>query len=160
MLRITPRELTLAVVIAIMGFIFSTRSFILYMDKQTPVAGLLIYEVILYVALFFFSNFLGVAVFHVKPWSVNLIQTLGLLLITFAFFVVVDWSSAYQNIVTKGTSSNVSNIYFQCEDGATWYAWSHVTSSVETLRMLTYVITPFVLALIGGFLVRGKLNIL
>jgi hypothetical protein len=140
-----------------MGFIFSSRGFILSLDKLSPLNGLIIYYIILYSSLYFLSR-LGLTVFGIKIFAPA--QMVGLLLITFAFFIVVDWESSYINIVTRGSAENISPVYFQSEDGSVWSLWSSVTKDVEALRLLTYVVTPFLLALAGGLLVSGRIFIL
>jgi hypothetical protein len=56
--------------------------------------------------------------------------------------------------VTGRVGADVSNVLYQSEDGAFWYLWSFLTSNFEVLRILTYVITPFILTLIGVVLVK------
>jgi hypothetical protein len=156
MMKITAREFILAVAIAIMGFVFSSREWILSLDKLTPIDGLITYYIIMYGALIILSS-LGLTVFNVK--IENPIQTFGLLLITFAFFITIDWESPYIQYITNRNIENVSPVYFQAEDGAVWYFWSNQgIKDINTLRIFTYVLTPFVLVLIGSLLV-GKVVI-
>jgi hypothetical protein len=147
---LTHRELLLAISIAVLGFILSMRSFILYLDTLNPLQGFIVYYLILYSALYILS-IMGLTIFGIKISTP--MQTLGLLLITMAFFITIDWESPYINIVTKGTAENISQVYWQTEDGATWWVWGHWFQDVEQLRMLTYVLSPFLLTVIGGFLI-------
>ena len=94
----------------------------------------------------------------------NPIETLGLLFISFAFFATVDWESPFPQIVVNGSATaaqNISSIYFQAEDGVLWYLWNSVAgiTDVETLRLLTYVVSPFCLALLGLALVSKQVKI-
>jgi hypothetical protein len=113
---------------------------------------------ILYVSLYILSR-LDLVVFGFK--IKDPMQTLGLLLITFAFFICVDWESPYVQLVTNRSVENVSPVLFQAEDGAVWFLWHNAIpwADVETLRLLTYVATPFALALIGGLLVSEKVRL-
>lgn len=88
-------------------------------------------------------------------------QTLGLLLITFAFFICINWESPYVQLVTTGSVENISPVLFQSEDGAVWHVWQSTLpwADTETLRILTYVLTPFTLALTGGLLVSEKVKL-
>jgi hypothetical protein len=92
------------------------------------------------------------------------LQTFGLLLITFAFFICVDWESPYVQLATRGsieTVGNITPVLFQSEDGATWFLWKQAFPwlDIETLRVLTYVLTPFILTLIGCLLVSEKVKL-
>jgi hypothetical protein len=149
---ITSKEFLLAVTLAVMGFLFSSREWILYLNSLNPIQGLVIYYIILYSSLTILSK-MGLVVFNIKIQ--NPVQTFGLLLITFAFFIIVDWESQYVQLITKGNIEQASNVFYQAEDGATWYFWTNVVGvkDVETARWLTFVITPFILTLIGAFLV-------
>ncbi|MEM3476432.1 MAG: hypothetical protein QXF83_06925 [Candidatus Bathyarchaeia archaeon] len=154
--KISFKEFSFAAILAFMGFIFTTRRFLLFLDSLNPFQGLIFYYIILFICLFLLSKAgLIVSRFKIK----SLTQVFGMLLITFAFFIIVDWESPYINYATKGNLPNVSNIYFQAEDGAVWYLWSLVVSDVNTLRFLTYIFTPFILALIGAiFVTKIKLQ--
>jgi len=157
-MELTSREVGLAVAFAVLGFAFSMREWILFLDSLSPLQGLIVYYIILYVSLYVLSR-LDLVVFGFK--IKDPLQTLGLLLITFAFFVTVDWESPYIQYVTGRSVENVSPVYFQSEDGAVWFLWQSVLPwlGVEQLRVLTYVVTPFILALIGGLLVSGKVRL-
>jgi hypothetical protein len=90
-------------------------------------------------------------------WKIRIksaLQVFGALLITMAFFITVDWESPWVQYVTGRAGADVSNVLYQSEDGAFWYLWSSITSNPEILRILTYVVTPFILTLIGVILVR------
>ena len=149
---ITSKEFLLAVSLAVMGLVFSMREWILYLNSLNPIQGLLIYYIILYSSLIVLSK-MGLVVFNIK--IKNPIQTFGLLLITFAFFIIVDWESPYVQLITKGNIEQASNVFYESEDGAIWFFWTNVVGvkDVETARWLTFVITPFILVLVGAFLV-------
>lgn len=148
---LTRKEIGLAAMIAGMGFVFSARPWLLFLDRQTPIAGLLVYYGVVYVAFFLLSK-VGLAVFgHAIK---DPVQLLGLVLISFAFFITIDWESPYVQEVT-GHAGDVSGIYFQAEDGAVWYAWQQAgILDTGRLRFLTYVLTPFLAAIVGGLLVK------
>jgi hypothetical protein len=157
-LELTDKEVALAVVLAVMGFIFSTRQWILFLSGLTPLEGLVVYYIILYGALYVLSQ-LGLVVLGIKIKEP--LQTFGLLLITFAFFIVVDWESAYVQYVTIGSLEGASPVFLQSEDGAVFWVWEQLlpAAPVETWRILTYVLTPFLLTLIGGLLASEKIKL-
>jgi hypothetical protein len=155
---VTNRELTLAVAFAVMGFAFSTRTFLLWMNELNPFEGLIIYYIILYSSLYVLSK-AGLTVFGLKITKVT--QQIGLLMITFAFFVTVNFSSAWTTIATGGNPAAVSKIYWGDEDGCLFYLYGLVFpwASAEILRLLTYVVSPAALALIGSYFVSGKVKL-
>jgi len=155
--EVTRDEFKLAVVIAIMGFAFTTRPYILWLNSLSPFAGLLIYEIILYGALYTMSRMhLSLGHIEIKDWS----QTIGLWLIQYAFFVTINLTSQYVQWVIDG-SVTAPNIFLQSEDGAAFWLFQQILpfASMDALRILTYVITPFILVMIGGYLVRGKIHL-
>jgi hypothetical protein len=152
--KITGRELSLAVAFAALGFVFSTHEWLLFLDGLTPFTGLIVYYVVLYTSLYMLSR-LGLTIFGIKIDKP--LQTLGLLLITFSFFLVVDWSSSYAAIVAG--KPNISNIFLQDEDGFAFWAWNQVIADLEVCRIFTFVVTPFLLTLSGSLLVTKKVKL-
>jgi hypothetical protein len=157
-MELTLREVSLAVAIAVLGFAFSAREWLLFLDSLDPFKGLIVYYVILYVCLYILSR-LDLVVFGFK--IKDAMQTLGLLMITFAFFICVDWESPYVQFATGRNVEGISPVLFQSEDGAVWFLWQSALPwlSVDALRLLTYVVTPLLLALVGGLLVSGKVQL-
>lgn len=157
-LELTSREIYFAAAIAVLGFVFSMREFLLFLNTLNPIEGLVVYYIILFASLFVLSKF-GLTIFNVKIG--NLQQILGLTLLTFSFFIVVGWTSSYIQYVTQGTLEGASVLFYQCEDGAVFYTFNNVLKipDIEISRLLTYVATPFVLGLVGGLLTTKKLEI-
>ena len=160
-MKITERELSLAIAIAVIGLAFSTRNWIFYLNGLTPVVGLIFYYIILYAALYVLSR-MGLVVFGLK--IDDPVETFGLLTITFAFFIVVNWTCPYVQYVTTGSFAGASNVFVNnSEDGLTWYLWSQLIPQIPAnlliLRLLTYVATPFILTILGGMLISGKIRI-
>lgn len=155
MLKLTFHEVALAVAFAFLGFVFTSRNWILFLNELSPVQGLIVYYMILYASLYVLSRLdLVVFGFRIK----EPLQTFGLLLLTFSFFLITDWESPYIQFATGRTVENVSPVLFQAEDGAVWFLWQSAMPwlDVEALRILTYVLTPFILGLVGGWLVSRK----
>jgi hypothetical protein len=148
--EITKEELALVLVITFMGFAFSMHQFVLFLDSLNPFTGLIVYYVMLYFSLYALSK-LGLVIWKIRIKSP--LQVLGALLITMAFFITVDWESPWVQYVTNRTT-DVSNVLYQSEDGAFWYLWSFLINNFEVLRILTYVVTPFILTLVGVILVK------
>ena len=81
---------------ALLGFIFSTRKAILFLNSLNPFQGLIVYYIFLFIILEILQWF-GLIVGGVKMQSIK--QTIGELLIIFAFFIVVDFESEWVAIV-------------------------------------------------------------
>lgn len=158
-MRIESREIWLAVAIAAMGLVFSSREFILWMSGLNPLQGLIVYYLILYTVLFVLSR-MGLVVLGERIETP--LQVLGLVLITFAFFIVVDWESQYiQIVVDPSVAGQVAANYFQSEDGAVFYIWQTLLPGLDPYyhALLTYVATPFILALVGGLLTSEEVEL-
>lgn len=142
---------------ALLGYVFSSRKFILFLNNLNPFQGLLFYYLQLFVTLELLQYF-GLVIGGVKMTS--LAQTLGELLIIFAFFIIVDQESGWVAQVVgdkEGKKKDYPVVYTQAEDGAVYYLWStYVTKDPETARVLTFVLTPVVLVGIGLYLTGGK----
>lgn len=146
-------DIILGLILAALGFIFATRPFILFMNGLNPLENLVVYYTILFVGLLALAK-LGLIIHNVKISKP--VQSLGLLMITFAIFIVLDWTSCHQSIVING-SCNIPNIYLGSEDGATYWFYSTFVSSNDTVATaLTYYFTPFVLGTVGGILAGRK----
>jgi hypothetical protein len=155
-MELTSKEFALAVVLAFMGFAFSTRQWLLFLNQRTPVEGLTIYYIILYGSLLVLSR-MGLVVFGLK--IDDPIKTFGLLLITFAFFITVNFENPYVQLVTMGNTQGASIVFYGSEDGAVWFLVSQFVSDLWLCRMLTFVVTPFLLTVLGCILVSGKIKI-
>lgn len=145
-----------AAAFALLGYIFSSRQLILFLNSMNPFQGLLFYYLQLFVTLEVLQWF-GLVVGGVRMTSLT--QTLGELLMVFAFFIIVDQESAWVAYVVgenEGKKKDYPVVYTQAEDGAVYYLWStYVTSDPEVARMLTFVVTPAVLVAIGLFITGG-----
>lgn len=146
-----------ALLFAILGYVFSSRRLIQFLNSMNPLQGLLFYYVQLFVTLEVLQYF-GLIIGGVKMQSV--VQTIGELMIVFAFFIIVDQESEWVAYVIgeqEGKKKDYPVLYTQSEDGAVYYLWStYVTSNPDTARLLTFVVTPAVLVAIGLYLTGGK----
>lgn len=154
---ITKNEFILALSFAVAGFIMSSREVILYFDSLNPIMGLALYYVIITVAVLIFSHY-GLTVSGIKiKWSA---QIFGTLLIAFVFFLVFNMENPLAQYYTGRVMEGASQIFYQSEDGAIFYLWQSLGNlTVETIRILAFVITPFVLTLVGAKFVEGKVKI-
>ena len=156
--EVTSKEFQLAVAIGIMGFVLTSRQWILWLNTLTIVGGFLIYYALLYGALYVLEK-MGLVVFGFKIKDPK--QTVGLLLISFSFFAICNWENPYVQYVTTGSFSGASAVFYQTEDGLLWEATTHVlpTASVELQRVFAFVLMPFLIALAGATLVSKKIQL-
>jgi hypothetical protein len=144
-------------VMGILGFVFSSRTWIRFMDKNSPQVGLIIYYFIIFLAILFLQH-IGLVVAEMPFDSVQ--HALGTLLIVFSFFIIFDWESYYITLVTSdGTTPppSISNVYLQSEDGAVFDFWYNtVKLTPDQSRTMTYIVTPIILSALGIILIRGK----
>lgn len=149
----------LPLVLAIFGFLLSSRRWILFMNSLSPLVGLLVYYTILIITVIILEK-IGLTVAGISFNSFQ--QAIGTILIIFSFFICVNFTSCYINDITIGSCnpSEISNIYLQSEDGATFYLWSKLfPNNIQACRILTFVVTPFVLSLIGCYLIKKPVAI-
>ena len=149
--KITKEEKILITILALAGFFFSSKKWLMFLDESNPITGLIIYYFIIFISFFFLSK-LGLSLFKIEVKKTT--QIIGIVLITFSFFIVFNWESQWVQYVTKGDVSSASSIFFQSEDGATFYFWNTILKiGMNTSRILTFVVTPIILTLLGSYLV-------
>lgn len=145
--------LAFPLVLAALGWLSTTAPFLRWYNTLTPAQGLLLYYVILGATVLILQA-LGLVVGGTR--FVSMRQTVGTLLVTFAFFIVVDWESCFIQEITGHSCDQSSPILFASEDGATYYFWRTVLGfGQQPARWLAYVLTPFVLALAGLLLITN-----
>lgn len=161
---------------AALGFIFSSRPVLLWFNSLNPVQGMLAYYGIIFMTLELMQIF-GLIIGGVKMASIT--QTLGEVLIVFAYFVIFDMTSEWVQEVVKedqkkrgiktdeekrkdastslgGQALECPNIYLQAEDGATFFTISQFVKNKEHARYITFVLIPACLSFVGILLTRGR----
>jgi hypothetical protein len=157
-MELTSKEFALAVAFFLLGLVLTARNWILFLSTLNPLEGLIVYDIILFGTLYVLSR-LDLVVFGFKIKSVS--QVIGLMLISTAFFMIVNWENPYCQFVTTGSFDGASQIFYESEDGVSWMVWSHFlpSANVEALRIFAFALTPFLLALIGGLLASEKIKL-
>jgi hypothetical protein len=129
-MQLTKKEVILAILFAILGYFFYTRTYLLFLNELNPVFGLIIYMAVTYTCIYLLSR-ADLVVFGYKIKTVS--QTIGLFMITFAFYIVVGWSNEYVQFVTTGGWQGASVLFMQCEDGVSWWLISLLIQPVNPL---------------------------
>lgn len=148
--KITNKEWIFIAIIGILGFFFSRAEWIQYMNQQTPLKNFLIYYGIVYSALFILSK-LGLVI-----WKISIkhpLQVLGAGLILFSFFLIFNWENPYVQYASTGSFEGASNVFYGTEDAITWNFWYDMTKEIESARILTFIVTPMALSLLGALFV-------
>jgi hypothetical protein len=142
--------------LGLLGWIFSSRSWLIFLNNLDPPVGLGVYYLIVFITLLGLQH-IGLVIADLPFNSIN--HAIGTILIIFSFFIVFDWTSYYVTQVTQGEDAPPpSRIYMQSEDGAVYYLWNSVVKMpIQQARAMTYVVTPVVLSVLGLVLIHGKL---
>lgn len=158
MFKITKEEFGLAIVLATFGYFMSSRDWLNYMINMNPLQGFFVYEIITFAGLMLLSH-MGLVIykFRIDNW----LKIIGLFMITTAWFICVNWTSPYIQYISTGSLNGASNIFYNSEDGAAWYFWFTYMNiiDIELVRLLTYVVTPFLLTLFGSLFVSERIRL-
>ena len=148
-------KLKLATIFAIIGFLVTTRWWITMVNDHSPLKGIVFYYILITITVYILER-LGLVINGVE--FTDLRHAIGSAMILFSYFIVIRWQSCYMNMVIDD-NCDVNNIYLHSEDGATYYLWSKFIKDPRIIRILTYVVTPFILTLVGGMLVTQKVKL-
>jgi hypothetical protein len=136
-------HLKLALVIALAGFIFTSRPWLNFLNKLEPERGLLVKNfVVLSIIL----------VLHVIDPNIALPHTkaAGVFLIYIAFMMIFNYQSDW---IAESGSEDVGD---QTIDGAVYHRAREVLNlKPEFARLVTFVLVPGLLAFAGSRLVRN-----
>ena len=143
----THQKLRLATAIAAAGFIFTSRPWLRWLNVLSPEVGLLVKNVVIFLTVFslhYVDGLIG------PPHR----QALGILLVYMGFTLVFNYQSRWIE------ESGAVEVEKQTPDGA-MYERARMTLglSPDTARIVTFVIAPFVLVLVGAHLTRGGIHL-
>jgi uncharacterized membrane protein len=143
-------HLRLAATIATLGFVFTSRPWLQWLNTLGPEVGLLVKHVVILFSIFL----VGLVDPHIK--FVQHRQVFGALLVYVSFVMIFNYQSGW---IQDANAENVEN---QTIDGAVYHrARESFKLSPEVSRIVTFVIVPFLLVLTGSKLLRNgqKLNV-
>jgi len=138
-------HIRLAAVIAAVGFIFTSRSWLQLMNRLSPEAGLLVKNVIIFSIVFGLHYVDGLIEIPHR-------QALGILLVYTAVSMIFNYQSRW---IIEAGAGNVEN---QTPDGAT-YERARSLFSPDVSRLVTFVLVPFILILIGSRFVSKRVKL-
>mgnify|MGYP003353014624 CR=1 FL=1 len=133
-------HLRLASAIAAAGFIFTSRPWLQFLNRQSPEGGLLIKNIVIFLTVFSLHYVDGL----VGPPHR---QALGILLVYTAFSMIFDYQSRW---ISEAGAENVGK---QTSDGAT-YERARMFFSPDVSRLIVFVLIPFIFILVGSRLAK------
>jgi hypothetical protein len=127
------------------------------MNGLNPLAGLGIYYAVVFATILLLQVF-GLVVGGTK--FSGPLTAIGGVLVVFSFFIIFNQTSCYINETVNGQcdTTKVSQVYQQSEDGAVYWLWSKAfpgdsAEQLQLRRVMTYVVTPFILTALGVLLI-------
>jgi len=137
------RHIKLAAFMALVGLVFTSRSWLNFLNKLSPEVGLVLKSAVVLTVIYAMHFIDGTIT---TPHT----QTLGVFLIYTAFLIVFNYQSKW---IEESGSANVGD---QTVDGAVYHrARTTLNFSPESARILTFVVAPFVLVLGASRLLRN-----
>lgn len=154
--RLTRRDVKLAVLIGFVGYLFNSKTWLLFLNGLNPIQGTIVYYVIVYAGLYGLAK-LGLTIFGFKISTAD--QTFGLLMLNFAFHVTTNWANPWVQYVTTGSLRGMSNVLVNnSEDGLVWYV-VYTLGGITNLfwaRILTFTVIPVLISVVALYLIKGK----
>ena len=147
--------LLVPIILSLCGYLFTTKTWIMFINGLTPEVGLAVYYCVVFMMFIVLKEIgLNIGGIEFNSWR----HVVGSILIFFSFFILFDFSSCYQNEISYG-NCDVPKNFLQTEDGVVYNFWNRYTKNIEKLRILTYVVTPFILTLVGILLINKKVEL-
>jgi hypothetical protein len=138
----------LAGAVALAGLLFTSRTWIGWINTLGPEAGLIVKNLVIFIVIYVLNAVDGV----VGPPRR---QALGYLLMFMAFNIIFNYQSGW--IEDLGAE----NVERQTPDGAIYHRVRGAGLGPDAARIVTFVLAPFLLFLVGSFVFRSgrKLNL-
>jgi hypothetical protein len=138
----------LAGAVALAGLIFTSKSWLGWINTLGPEAGLLVKNIVIFGVIYllhFVDGLVG------PPRR----QALGFLLMYIAFDVIFNYQSGWIK------EAGWENVERQTPDGAIYHRARGAGLGPDAARIVTFVLAPFLLFTIGSFMLRNgqKLNL-
>jgi ABC-type branched-subunit amino acid transport system permease subunit len=141
-------HLKLALAIAFIGFVFTSRQWLQVLQKLSPETGMIAKQLSILVAIF------------ILTWADPTLrfkrhhQAIGVLLVYMAFNIIFNYQSEWISDV------GASNVERQTPDGAVYHrSKTNLNLNPEMARIVTFVFVPFVMVLGGSKLLRNGQNL-
>lgn len=138
----------LAGAVALAGLIFTSRTWIGWINTLGPEAGLMVKNIIIF-SVILILNMVDDVIGPPRR------QALGYLLMFMAFNIIFNYQSEW--IEDLGAA----NVELQTPDGAIYHRARGAGLQPDAARIVTFVLTPFLLFMVGSLMLRNgqKLNL-
>lgn len=137
----------LGAAIALVGLIFTSKSWLLWINTLSPEAGLIVKNLIIFLIIYllhFVDGFI----------SLPRDRAFGVLLIYIAFNMIFNYQSDW---IVEAGANNVSR---QTPDGALYHRARNAGLGPDAARIVTFVMAPFLLFMSGSLIIKStKLNL-
>ena len=141
------RHLKLAAAFGLIGFVFTSRPWLQWLNKLSPEMGFIVKSVIIFVLAIILQG-LDVIV------KIDHRQTLGIILVYTAFVIIFNYQSKW---IEDAESPNVE---LQTADGIVYHRSRKLLNlDPETARLFTFVLVPFIMVIIGSAFIRKGQNV-
>ena len=143
-------HIRLAATFAALGFVFTSKQWLQFLNKYSPETGLIIQHVIILLSI------------YILAWSdpyikfVHHHQAIGVLLLYMTFVLIFNYQSGWIKDI------KADNVEDQTFDGVVYHRSKKIPNiEPQTARIVSFVIIPFILVIIGSQLVhhRQKVNL-
>jgi hypothetical protein len=138
----------LAGAVALAGLVFTSRTWLMWINSLGPEAGLIVKNFIIFLVIYFLHSLDG---FVGAPRR----QALGFLLMFTSFYIIFNYQSEW---IKEAGAVNVER---QTPDGAIYHRARGAGLGSDAARILTFVLVPFLLFMVGSYVVKKgkKLNL-
>lgn len=138
----------LAGAVALTGFVFTSRTWIGWINTLGPETGLIVKNIVIFSVIYILNSIDDV----VGPPRR---QALGYLLVFMAFNVIFNYQSEWIDDL------GAKNIDRQTPDGAIYHRVRGTGLGPDAARLVTFVVAPFILFTLGSYMLKNgqKLNL-
>lgn len=140
-------HLKLAAAFGVLGFLFTSRPWLNWLNKLTPEMGLLIKSLLVFGIVVALQGIDGII-------KLNNSQTLGVVLVYTAFVMIFNYQSKW---IEESDSPNVG---LQTADGVVYHRTRNLFNlEPEKARLVTFVVVPVIMVLVGTIFMRKGQNV-
>lgn len=140
-------HLKLAAAFGVVGFLFTSRPWLNWLNTLTPELGLLIKSILVFGIIAALQGIDGLI-------KLSNSQTLGVVLVYTAFVMIFNYQSKWIE------ESDSPNVELQTADGVVYHRTRNLFNlEPEMARLVTFVVVPVIMVLIGTAFMRKGQNV-
>jgi hypothetical protein len=140
-------HLKLAAAFGVIGFLFTSRPWLNWLNTLTPEIGLLIKSLLVFGIVVALQGIDGLI-------KLSNSQTLGVVLVYTAFIMIFNYQSKWIE------ESDSPNVELQTADGVVYHRARNLFNlNPEMARLVTFVVVPVIMVLVGSAFMRKGQNV-